>query len=53
MSEFTVCTVCLEPLYTEQEKLETGRCEDCQRDYERNTYDPMFDDRVWDELRGK
>ncbi len=48
MSQFTNCQDCLDQLLTEDEIFITGRCEDCQATHERNTYDPMFDDRAWD-----
>lgn len=53
MSAYTVCVECLEELTTDEETLETGRCEYCQRQYEREIYDPMFDDNNWTERQGK
>jgi hypothetical protein len=51
MSEFTVCQDCYTSLQGDHERLETGRCEDCQNQHQRETYDPMFDDRMWDYLK--
>jgi len=51
MSEFNNCQDCYESLRGDYARLETGRCEDCQATHERNTYDPMFDDRAWDNQR--
>ena len=44
VSELTHCIECLERLTTDEETLETGRCEYCQRQYEKQNYDPMYED---------
>ena len=44
MSAYTVCVECLEGLTADEETLETGRCEYCQRQYEKQNYDPMYED---------
>jgi hypothetical protein len=37
MSEFTICLSCFEVLLSEEERLETGYCHNCQRENDRLT----------------